>query len=188
MTAFLAIILLSALVLVFGVRLIMQSLGAKRRGVSIDDFSNAREAIDLVFVEMAAIKRIFAVEDLEFVARHRIAEARRLFLKGRKKLAMQWLRKIQRQVAELMDLHLRLASYTDEPSPGFELQLGVRYLKFVLVSNAILCLVWLRGPFKSVRTIRYTVHTAGHFCAAFGLRLERVNPTRFCSADESLVD
>lgn len=189
MTTLLPILALSALVLIFGARLLVQSLGRRhRRAVSIDDFSTACEALNLVFVETAAIHRIFSVEDLEFISRSGSAEGRRLFLKERRKLALQWLRKLQKQVAQLMDLHLRLAGYTDEPSPGFELKLSVRYLQFVVVSKIILFFLWVCGPFRSSRTIAYSTRTAGNFCTAFSLRLERVNPARLNSIHESLVD
>jgi len=43
-----------------------------------------------------------------------------------------------------MDLHLRLAGYTHEPNPRFELKLTAKYLSFLLVSYALLFLLWLR--------------------------------------------
>jgi hypothetical protein len=86
-----------------------------------------------------------------------------------------------------MDLHLRLASYTYDPNPGFELRLTVKYFTFVVVSNIALLLLWLLGPFKATRTLSYAIRTAGSFCSTFSFRLERVNPTRLSSGRESLV-
>jgi hypothetical protein len=180
--------LLGALILVWGIRLLAQSRNWRQMpAVTIDDYANAREALDAVFAETASIKRIFAVEDAEFVARSATPDVQRLFLSERKKLAQQWFAKTRRQVAQLMDLHLRLASYTYDPTPGFELKLTVKYLTFVVVSNIAAVLLWLLGPFNATRIISYTIRTAGNVCTTFSLRLKQVNPTRLSSGPESLV-
>lgn len=177
MTGLLAIVILGSLILIFGLRLVLksQSTSAQFPSVTLEEFANAREALDTAFVEAAAIERIFSTDDMEFISHSSSPKARRLFQEERKVLAMQWLRKTQKQVAQLMDLHLRLAGYTHEPSPRFELKLAGKYLAFVLVSYLLLFLLWLRGPFKARRVVAYTSHVAGYFCTVFSLRLESVN-------------
>jgi hypothetical protein len=189
MTGLVLILLLGSLILTFAVRLLLQSLkpGIDQRPVSVDDFSKAREALDSVFVATAAINRIFSSEDMEFIARSAAKNARCLFLKERKILALQWLRMMQKQVAQLMDVHLRLASHTYDPSPRFELRLTAKYLTFVSISYIVLLLLWLRGPFKARRSTAYTIRAAGNFCTVFSLRLEQINPTRLSPGRESLV-
>jgi len=155
--------------------------------VTVDDYAKAREGLELVFFETAAIETICSVEDLNFIARAGNDDVRRLFLKERKRLALLWLRKTQKVVAQLMDLHLRLASYTYDPNPGFELELNAKYGAFVVLSNIVLLVLWVAGPFKGRRSIAYAIRTSGHFCMVFSLRLERLNPTRPGSSRESLV-
>src|SRR5712664_4307860 len=155
--------------------------------VTVDDYAKAREGLELVFFETAAIETICSVEDLNFIARAGNDDVRRLFLKERKRLALLWLRKTQKQVAQLMDLHLRLANYTYDPNPGFELELNAKYAAFVVVSNIVLLLLWVAGPFMATRTIAYTIRATGDFCSVFSLRLERVNPTRLSSDPECLI-
>jgi hypothetical protein len=170
-----AVIVLGTLILVFGVRLVLQSSRTGRnRPVSIEEFANAREALDAVFVETAAIERIFSAEDIEFICRSSAPEVQRLFLKERKALAVQWLRKTQKQVAQFMDLHLRLAGFTEKPSPGFELELTAKYVVFFVVSHLLLLLLWLRGPFRARRVVGYTCAVAGYFCAICSVRLANV--------------
>jgi hypothetical protein len=177
MTGVLAIVILGSLILIFGLRLVLQAptTSAQSPSVTLEEFADAREALDIAFVEAAAIERIFSTEDMEFISHASSSRARRLFLEERKALAIQWLRKTQKQVAQLMDLHLRIAGHTHEPSPRFELKLGVRYLSFFLASYLLLFLLWLRGPFKAKRVVRYTSYIAGYFCTVFSLRLEGVN-------------
>jgi hypothetical protein len=177
MTGLLAIIVLGTLVLIFGLRLVLQSSSASTQSpsVTIEEFATAREALDTAFVEAAAIQRIFSTEDMEFISHSSTPKVQRIFLKERKALAIQWLRKTQKQVTQMMDLHLRLAGYTHEPSPRFELKLTAKYLTFFLVSYILLFLLWLRGPFKARRVVAYTSGVAGYFCTVFSLRLQSVN-------------
>jgi hypothetical protein len=188
MTVLVPISVLGTLIVVLAIRLLAQSGNRKHRpAVTADEYANARQALDAVFVETAVINRIFAVEDAEFIARSATPNVKCSFFNERKTLAVHWFRKTQKQIARLMDLHLRLASYTYDPSPGFELRLTAKYLTFVAVSNIVLLLLRLLGPFRATRSISYAIRAAGSFCTTFSIRLERVNPTRLSSGRESLV-
>lgn len=174
--------ILGASILFLSIRLLAQSNTGKGALVTVQDYATARETLDSVFVETAAVKRIFSMEDAEFIGRSAPAHIRSLFFKERKKLALQWLRNIAKQVARLMDLHLRLASYTDDPSPRFELMLTAKYLAFIVVCHVSSALLWVFGPAKLTYISSYTIHTAADFCTTFSLRLQRVNPTRLSSS------
>jgi hypothetical protein len=181
-------ILLGTSIVVLGFYLVVQALRRSQKPtVSIDEYSKAQKALDAMFIQRAAIERVFSIEDFKFIARTGNDDARRLFSKERKRLALLWLRKTQKQVAELMDLHLRLANYTHDPNPGFELELNAKYVAFVVVSKLVLLLLWVAGPFMATRTIAYTIRLTGDFCTVFSLRLERVNPTRLSSDVEYLL-
>jgi hypothetical protein len=185
MTGLVPILALGTLILVLACRLLVQAT-AKRvtEPVTVEDFSGARTALDLGFVETTTMKRIFATEDMEFVSRMGTRDIQQLFLKERKELAIQWLRMTQRQVARLMDLHLRLASYTYEPSPRFELKLTVEHLWFILVSNLVLFLLWLRGPFEAATIVGYTLRISESLSSVFSLRLEEIDPVKLDSVGQ----
>lgn len=178
MTVLVPISILGTLILVVAIRLLMQSGNRRGSSVTVEEYANARQALDSVLIETAIIKRIFSVEDADFIELSATACVRRSFLKERKQLAMRWFRKTRKQVAQLMELHLRLASYTYDPNPRNELKITVKYLTFVAAFNVMLVLLWLLGPFKASRGISYAIRTAGSFCSTFNIRLGRVNPTR----------
>lgn len=183
MNGLIPIVLLGALILIFSGRLLVNSSRQSRpRIVTIEDYSQARAALDSVFEETAAIKRIFAKEDLEFISEAATEEVQRFFLKERKGLAIHWVRMTQKQVAHLMDLHLKLASYTNEPSPRYEVKLTANYLCFVLASNCLLILLSLFGPFEAARVVAYTVRAAEYFCSVCSLRLEKIEPVKLSPA------
>jgi len=184
----LSILLLGVSILVLGARLLMQARPRKQTSpVTIEDYANARDTLESVFVETATIQRIFSVEDAGFVARWGTLDVKRLFLEERKRLALQWFRRTRTEVARLMDLHLRLAAYTYDPNPGFELKLTANYLIFMTLSSGAFVLVWSLGPFRATRVLSYAARLTGDFCSIFSLRLERVNPVRLGSGREFLV-
>jgi hypothetical protein len=177
------ILLLGTLILVFCGRLLLQwRKNRHAQPVTIEEFSRARAALDSMSLEAMATRRIFAIDDMEFIASKGALELQHFFVKERQSLAVRWLRLTQKQVAQLMELHLRLASYTFEPSPRFEFRLTINYMCFVVVSNSLLTLLWLRGPFNAVRIVSYTLSVAEYFCSVFSLRLENTNPVKLGAA------
>jgi hypothetical protein len=179
MTGLIPILLLGTLILVFAGRLVLQwSSGKYTQPVTVEDFTRFRAALDSVFVETMAIRRIFAAEDLDYISRTGTPDVQSFFLAERKALAMNWVGNTQKQMAQLMDLHLRLASYTYEPSAKFEFRLTVKYFSFVFVSNILLVLLWLIGPFETAKITNYTLVLAECSCSVFSVRLEKVNPVK----------
>ena len=186
MIGLITILLLGTLIVVLVGRLFAQTATRRHaRVVSIEDYCGARAALDSVFVETAAIKRIFANEDMEFITRVGTGDVQHFFLKERRDLAIQWLRATRKQVARLMDLHLKLAVYTYEPSPRFEFQLVVSYWWFVISCDALLILFWLRGPFEVIRVVRYTLAMAENFSSSFSIRLEKTDPLKLGAGEAS---
>ena len=179
MTGLIPIVALGTLVLILGARLVVQRVRIRHAYVvTIDDFSGARAGLDSLFREMAVIKRMFAADDMEFISQTAAPDVKRFFLSERKTLAIQWLRMTKKQVRELMNLHLKLASYANQPSPRYEFGLAVDYLRFLLVSHSLMMLLWLRGPFDATKAINFTLHGAERFCSVFSIRLEKVDPVK----------
>jgi hypothetical protein len=173
-------------VLLLCVRLVVQILSSEPGVVNADDFAKARQALDSMLIKTAAIKRILSNEDLKFVSRSGSNELRRFFLKERKILVLHWFRTIQKQVAYLMDIHLRLAAFAT-PSPRSELKLSVQYAIFMAVSNCLLAIFWLFGPFNAQRTLTYIIYTVERFFGTFRDRMERINSVQLQPGRESLV-
>jgi hypothetical protein len=174
------------LILLLCARLVVQKMLSSNAIVSLDDFAKARQALGSIVIKTATIKRILSEEDLQFVSRSGSNEIRRLFLTERKMLVLHWFRTIQKQVAYLMDIHLRLAA-SASPSPGSELKLSVQYAAFVAVSSCLIAMFWLFGPFNARRTLTYIVAIVEHFFGTFRERLEHINPAQLHPSRESLV-
>lgn len=180
MITLIPIFVLGALIVLFSARLIVQSLqkGGRKRLVTVDDYVMARAEVDEVLVANATIHRIFAREDSEFVLQHHSPPVHRLFRNERRNLALLWVRNNQKRLAHLMDVHLRLASYTRRPCPQIEIRVAARYLAFLLASYFVLGLLWLCGPFVAASIIHYIVDVPGNLCNVFTPRLEDVDLVR----------
>lgn len=144
-------------------------------GVTIEQFSRAQVAVDALIGEFSLGKRIFEAGDMKFISRQPSLEARRVFLLERKALAISWLRHTRRQLAYLMDLHLKLASYTYQPNPRSDLGLWIEYRVFAFLCDSLVVLVWIRGPFQLGTIVGYTLSAANQFCGVFSRRLEDIN-------------
>jgi hypothetical protein len=145
------------------------------QGVTIEQFSRAQEAVDALIGEFSLGKRIFEAGDMKYISRQPSLEARRVFLQERKALAISWLRHTRRQLAYLMELHLKLASYTYHPNPRSDLSLWFEYRIFALVCDSLVAVVWIRGPFQLETIVGHTLGAVNEFSAVFSLRLEDIN-------------
>ncbi len=133
-----------------------------------------------ITLSISAIRRMvsFDPHDLAFVMRQSRPQILRQFQQDRKALAVSWVCHTRKQVAHLMDLHLKLASYTYEPGSTLEFRLALDYLSFAVVCHLLLILFWLRGPFHTRKMVGYTMGAAERFCVAFARRHESINAAR----------
>ncbi len=177
MSQLLPFLILGALVIAL---LVHWSRRRRDRVVTMDEFLDVQKGLDSSLINFPAAKRIFDPSDMDFISRC-TPETQRCFLQERKALAISWLRRTQQQMARLMDLHLRLAGYTYEPSTNFEFRLAMTYLSFRAICGLSFILVWLRGPFYAQSIVEYTIRTTDKFYAVFSRRLENINPARLAS-------
>lgn len=180
------ILVVGIIVVLLCVRLVVQKRRSSLRIVSADDFAKAQQALNSIVVKTATIKRILSDEDCEFVSGTGSDELRRLFLRERKMLVIHWFRTIQKQVAYLMDIHLRLAGAAS-PTPESELKLGIQFATFMIASNCLVAIFWLFGPFNARKTLGCMITGVEGFFGTFRDRLQVINPTQLHARSQSLV-
>ena len=177
-----SIAILASLILLLWIRLIVQSRqGNDSRVVTIEDFSQAQNMLDCLILEKGLTNRIFGSDDAQFISSVGTAEVQSFFEKERKTIAIKWIRKTQKEMARLMDIHLKLASYTYNPSARYEFSFAAKYMLFVLASYIALFMVFIEGPYQTARVFAYTIDATGRLYTTFRLRLDEVNPARLRS-------
>lgn len=143
--------------------------------VTTDDFVHVQEAVHALVGELSLAARLFEPEDLRFVSEQPTQEARRLLLEDRKTLTVSWLRQLRRQLRRLKELHLRLASYTNNPSPKVDLGFLTDYVIFAAACDMLIVLVWIRGPFEAGIIARHTLRSAKGLHAVLSRRVKDIN-------------
>jgi hypothetical protein len=182
----LPVILLGSLVLVFGIRLVIQGIREnKARRVTIEDYLAAREALNLAFAEADVMRRILSTEDICFIAETASPEAQKLFHHERKKLAIRWIRRTQAQISELMKLHLMLKSYATDSNSDLDIGLSIRYAAFKVISTFVLIVIWLAGPLKAGVVVARIIGSANYFLNVFYSRQFDVQVSRLMTGRNS---
>jgi len=98
--------------------------------------------------ERALMYQILSLEDFAFIKSLHSAELRRLFLRERRRLALDWMNEMLREAQRLMLLHGRLARHSPDLSIMHELQVAFEYSVFLGVYGVAFGLVWLFGPYR----------------------------------------
>jgi nucleotide-binding universal stress UspA family protein len=173
---------MGSLVLVFGIRLVVQGIRENNaRRLTVEDYLAARESLSLAFAEADVMRRILSTEDIRFISEAASPEAQKLFHKERKKLAIRWIRRTQQQISELMKLHLMLASYATESNNNLDIGLSIRYAAFNAISTVVLVVIWLAGPLKAAVVVDRIIGSANYFLNVFHLRQFNVQVSRLMS-------
>lgn len=171
LTGILPYVLLGVFILALGVRLIVQNVihrGAERE--TLDDHVRFEEVRNRIFVEADVVRRILSKDDARFIEGTGTPEVQKLFYRERKKLALRWVRRTQRQVSYLLKMHLILAGQMSKPTHKFDFDLSAKYLVFKFISSVVLAIIWLVGPFKASIMITYIINSAEYFLRIFRVR------------------
>ena len=182
------ILFLGVLILVLLLWLLLRTRDQEGEGhVTIEQYSHAEETVNSLITGFGFMRRTFALEDMEFISRQPGQKIGRAFVKERKVLAISSIQETQKDIASLIDLHFKLASYTHEPSPKFELKLATNYLWFIIVCHLLILSIRLRGPFEVGKMLDQTITGAEQFCHVVRQRLENTNPSRLNPSRETAV-
>lgn len=118
---------------------------------------DASKALRLELPPADLIERVLDARDLAFVRKESPVETVRLFERERRALAISWLRHTRREVGRLMGYHAGAVRQNMNLRPALEIQLGLHYVRFLVVYELILGLSYLRGPFQIRPMMGYVV-------------------------------
>lgn len=119
--------------------------------------ADTSKALRLELPPADLIERMLDPRDLAFVREESPAETVRLFEQERRALAISWLRHTRRQVGCLMSYHVGAVRQNINLQPALEIELGLHYVRFLVVCQLILGLSYVRGPFEIRPIMGYVV-------------------------------
>jgi hypothetical protein len=119
--------------------------------------ADASQGLRLELCPTDFIERVLDPRDLAFVRKESPSETVRLFEQERRALAISWLRYTRRQVRQLMSCHAGAVRQNINLRPALEIELGLHYVRFLVVCQLILGLSYVRGPFQIRPIMGYVV-------------------------------
>jgi hypothetical protein len=120
--------------------------------------------------------RIFGPQDWDFVLRETPSQIQRVFHRERTALALAWLRSMRMRTSQVMHAHVAVARNCEHLQIGIELKLALSYVFFLILCNSLIGWVWLRGPVRTRKIVRQTLHWVASQRAAFGRLMAVVDP------------
>jgi hypothetical protein len=132
-------------------------------------------------------ERIFGLEDWDFVSRNTPSEIQKMLLHERGVLAISWLRRTRTRISLVMRAHLAVAGQSENLHPATELKLAISYLVFLILCDALIGCIWLRGPIRTRKLVGQTLRTVAWLQIAFELLMARVDPAN-CKTLRTSID
>jgi hypothetical protein len=117
------------------------------------------------------VGRIFAQDDLDFVASEGTAELRALFLKDRKKIALFWVDRVQDEIRLLRYLHLGSARFYARLDFRSEIALAADFALLFFTCRALQFALHLGGPYAASGMVGTVAGAAARVCDVSGRSL-----------------
>jgi hypothetical protein len=112
------------------------------------------------------IGRIFDRRDLEYVTRHTPPDIQNQFLTDRKRISLQWVRRVRLELLNLMHFHRAHSRFHTTISPWTELRLALDFAGLLLACRILELLFYFRGPYAAPRMVSATASAAARLCTA----------------------
>lgn len=110
------------------------------------------------------VARIFAREDLEYVASTTPRSIRKMFLVEREKIALSWVGHLRRQIVSLRHFHLGSARFYARLNLRTEMMLALDFAILLFACRALELMLHLRGPYGAPRIVGATTAAAARVC------------------------
>ena len=112
------------------------------------------------------IDRIFDRQDLAYVTAQTAPPIRRLFLEERKKVSLQWVRRVRMEIVNLMHFHRTHSRFHTEISLMTEFRLALDFAGLLLACRLLEAIFYFRGPYAAPGMVNLTASAAARLCSA----------------------
>ena len=102
------------------------------------------------------VRRIFSLEDRDFIRGIQSRELQGLFLDERRKVALHWVRQTTGEVREIMKRHRLISRQSANLDAGAEVKLFFRYAEIRFLCGTLALLVRVFGPHVPVNLAAHT--------------------------------
>lgn len=125
---------------------------------------NALNTLKAGLLPGALVARVFAQDDLHFVASHSSLEVQETFRKERKRLALFWISQVRSQIVSLRKFHLGKSRFYARLSFATELSLAASFSVLLAECRILQAMIYVRGPYAFPRLVGRTMAAASRVC------------------------
>jgi hypothetical protein len=131
------------------------------------------------------LERIFAKEDLEYVAAQAPKRVQRMFYSERKRIAIAWVDQVRAQIQSLRRFHRGAARFYARLSFRTEVEMALSFAALLLACRGLQVLMYVGGPYAAPRMVGATAAAAGRVCKISEESLAFLNSTRLAISESS---
>jgi hypothetical protein len=122
------------------------------------------------------VQRVFDRRDLEYVTQEMSPDIQKLFLAERKRISLQWVRRVRLEIRNLMQFHRGHSRFLVQIGFWTELGLAFNFAGLLLACRALETLFYFRGPYAAPSMVDATVSAAARLCTVSERSLAFLNP------------
>jgi hypothetical protein len=110
------------------------------------------------------IHRVFDRRDLEYVTQKLSPDIQKVFLAERKRISLQWVRRVRLEIVNLMHFHRGHSRFLVQIGLWTELRLTLNFAGLLLACRILEMLFYFRGPYAAPSMVNATVSAAARLC------------------------
>jgi hypothetical protein len=163
---------------------ILLFLLARRNNASVEgsahSFVEARGSLQTLqrgLLPQDMVRRVFDRQDLDYVTQKICPDIQKLFLAERKRISLQWVRRVRLEIRNLMHFHRGHSRFLVQIGFWTELRLAVNFAGLLLACRILETLFYFRGPYAAPSMVDATVSAAARLCTVSERSLAFLNPS-----------
>jgi hypothetical protein len=150
-------------ILVLLVYFVLRTRSTSYDAIDLDEFKDSLSNFRTGLVAESQMDRLFCAEDWEYVSRVMPPSIQKMFYRERRAVLILWLLRTRKSAGKLVRQYKKIVRDNPDLSGITEIKIGLDYYRFWLFCEFLLLLVWLRGPIKTAKMIRWTLGRARRF-------------------------
>ncbi|MGH9560241.1 MAG: hypothetical protein ACRD3S_02205 [Terracidiphilus sp.] len=156
-------------VLLFASLLILARRGSRPEG-GAEALVEARQTLTQLqtgLLPPELVARFFAAHDFEYVASAAPSAANALFRRERKRIVLEWIGQVRRQIRNLRRFHLGAARFYARLGFNSELGLAMDFASLLITCRVLQILVYIGGPLVAPRMVSTTAAAGLRICEVY---------------------
>jgi hypothetical protein len=137
---------------------------AEGSGQTVIDARSALDRLQFGLLPPEFVSRLYDRRDLDFVMACTPPEVQRRFLAERKRIALEWVGRVRKEIVELRRFHTEQSRLHANIGVRSELALAFDFASFLMVCRILELALRIRGPYGVQGVVHWTTAAANRLC------------------------